>query len=82
MVAYEVDSLEGSCIYRGNDLELACEIYDATPAAVLHAIRGSEDSQLRPSPVPWLQIYLETGTQPSDGRNKHAARQEVDSLHS
>jgi hypothetical protein len=31
---YEVDT-DGRCLYRGHDLELACEIHDQVPTAVL-----------------------------------------------
>ncbi len=34
----EVDAADGTCLYRGTDLELACEIHDATPGA--HLILG------------------------------------------
>jgi hypothetical protein len=32
---YEVDSADGRCLYRGEDLALACEIHDGVPAARL-----------------------------------------------
>jgi hypothetical protein len=41
---YQVDSSDGCCIYRGNDLELACEIYEATPSATL-LISCPQDSE-------------------------------------
>jgi hypothetical protein len=34
-VAYEVDDAWGRCVYRGSDLELACEIHDRDPGAHL-----------------------------------------------
>jgi hypothetical protein len=34
-VSYEVDSAEGRCLYRGDDLVLACEIHDQDPTARL-----------------------------------------------
>jgi hypothetical protein len=34
-VAYEVDDALGRCLYRGMDLELACEIHDGDPGAYL-----------------------------------------------
>jgi hypothetical protein len=34
-VAYEVDDAAGRCLYRGTDLELACEIHDQDAAAHL-----------------------------------------------
>jgi hypothetical protein len=34
-VAYEVDDAAGRCVYRGTDLELACEIHDRDPGAHL-----------------------------------------------
>jgi hypothetical protein len=27
-MTYEVDSARGTCLYRGDDLELACDIYE------------------------------------------------------
>jgi hypothetical protein len=38
---YEVDTDDGRCLYRGDDLGLACEIHDQVPTA-----------QLRHVPVP------------------------------
>lgn len=39
--AYEVDDAAGRCLYRGTDLELACEIHDLDPAAhLLHCDSG------------------------------------------
>jgi hypothetical protein len=32
---YEIDDAEGRCLYRGDDLELACEIHDREPSAHL-----------------------------------------------
>jgi hypothetical protein len=32
---YEVDTDDGRCLYRGEDLALACEIHDGVPAARL-----------------------------------------------
>jgi hypothetical protein len=32
---YEVDTADGRCLYRGEDLALACEIHDGVPAARL-----------------------------------------------
>lgn len=32
---YQVDSTEGRCLYRGEDLELACELLDQEPTARL-----------------------------------------------
>ena len=32
---YEVDAADGRCLYRGYDLELACEIHDQTTTARL-----------------------------------------------
>jgi hypothetical protein len=32
---YELDTVDGSCLYRGNDLALACELHDQVPTARL-----------------------------------------------
>jgi hypothetical protein len=32
---YEIDDADGGCLYRGTDLELACEIHDLDAAAHL-----------------------------------------------
>jgi hypothetical protein len=35
---YEVDAADGRCLYRGYDLELACEIHDQLPTAHLRFV--------------------------------------------
>jgi hypothetical protein len=54
---YEVDTTDGRCLYRGDDLELACEIHDTVPSAHLVFLpplrvvtRCTGD---RRRPVPW-----------------------------
>jgi hypothetical protein len=32
---YQVDTADGACLYRGNDLELACDLHDHAPFARL-----------------------------------------------
>jgi hypothetical protein len=56
-MTYEVDSADGSCLYRGDDLGLACEIHDelATARPVVSARppavpRRTADSGVR---APW-----------------------------
>jgi hypothetical protein len=63
-MSYEVDSASGRCLYRGDDLELACDIYDHETGAHLQlsvttatggdgapADEAGEDS--RPAGVGW-----------------------------
>jgi hypothetical protein len=38
---YEIDDADGRCLYRGTDLELACEIHDQDPAAHLLVLPAS-----------------------------------------
>jgi hypothetical protein len=38
---YEVDAADGRCLYRGYDLELACEIHDQAPTARLLVLATS-----------------------------------------
>jgi hypothetical protein len=53
---YEVDTVDGRCLYRGDDIELACEIHDQVPTAVLvvlpsaHAAAPATD---RRTGMPW-----------------------------
>jgi hypothetical protein len=42
-MSYEVDSALGCCLYRGDDLELACDIYEHEKDAHL---------QIVPAPAP------------------------------
>lgn len=45
---HEVIARDGTCLYRGCDVELACEVYDAAPAGTrLHCHRAwtAEDSR-------------------------------------
>jgi hypothetical protein len=49
---YEVDSAEGECLYRGNDLELACEIHDRVPSAYL-MILPARTTAPESVPLPW-----------------------------
>jgi hypothetical protein len=37
-MAYEVDTADGRCLYRGDDLALACEIHDQLPTAHLRVV--------------------------------------------
>jgi hypothetical protein len=34
-MSYEIDDCDGRCLYRGDDLGLACEIHDQNPTARL-----------------------------------------------
>jgi hypothetical protein len=45
---YEVDTDDGRCLYRGEDLALACEIHDGVPAARLVILPGPP-APVRPS---------------------------------
>jgi hypothetical protein len=38
---YEVDDRDGRCLYRGDDLELACEIHDQVQSARLRHLTDS-----------------------------------------
>jgi hypothetical protein len=49
-MAYEVDSPDGRCLYRGDDLELACEIHDQVPAARLLLLSAPAGSR---TAAPW-----------------------------
>jgi hypothetical protein len=51
-MTYEVDSTEGRCLYRGDDLELACDIYDHERDAHLVLLADYVPVQ-RPSGVGW-----------------------------
>lgn len=42
-MSYQVDSADGRCLYRGNDLELACEIHDQLPDAHLVVMPSQTD---------------------------------------
>jgi hypothetical protein len=44
-VAYEVTAPDGTCQYRGADLELACDIHDQSPEA--HLVRLVADQVVR-----------------------------------
>ena len=52
---YQVISADGACLYRGNDLELACDIHDHVPAARLTVLpntwRGRGRPVERPDPA-------------------------------
>jgi hypothetical protein len=39
--AYEVDAAAGRCLYRGTDLELACDIHDHDPGAHLRRLAAA-----------------------------------------
>ena len=45
---HEVIAADGSCLYRGADVELACEVYDAAPVGTRLRCRPSADE-----PVPY-----------------------------
>jgi hypothetical protein len=47
---YEVDTPDGRCLYRGDDLELACEIHDQDPTAVLVTLPATTE---RRTTTPW-----------------------------
>ena len=44
-VAYEVTAPDGTCQYRGTDLELACDIHDRLPDA--HLVRLAPEQVVR-----------------------------------
>ena len=57
---HEVIARDGSCLYRGCDVELACEVYEAAPAGTRLRCRrdlgaGTADRQLGATdePVPY-----------------------------
>jgi hypothetical protein len=49
---HEVISASGACLYRGRDLELACEIYEASPAGTRLRCRNEATSPCRTEPAP------------------------------
>ncbi|HEY0486358.1 MAG TPA: hypothetical protein VGD72_08925 [Mycobacteriales bacterium] len=51
-MTYEVDSAQGSCLYRGDDLELACDIYEHEKDAHLQ-ILPERARQGRPTGAGW-----------------------------
>lgn len=52
---HEVIDRDGTCLYRGHDVELACEVYDAAaPGARLRSWRGaSRRTSAGNEPVPY-----------------------------
>lgn len=46
-MTYEIRDLEGRCLYRGSDLELACEIHDQDPGAHLVICPSATGTRLR-----------------------------------
>ena len=53
---YEVDTADGRCLYRGEDIELACEIHDQVPTAVLTVLRAGDaiaPTTARRTEAPW-----------------------------
>jgi hypothetical protein len=52
---HEVIGASGECLYRGCDVELACEIYEASPAGTrLHCRQDAPASQPDPDkPIPY-----------------------------
>jgi hypothetical protein len=45
---HEVIARDGTCLYRGRDVELACEVYEAAPAGTrlhCHRVWTAEDSR-------------------------------------
>jgi hypothetical protein len=51
-MAYEVDSAQGTCLYRGEDLELACDIYEHETGAHLQLLPVASADQ-RPTGTGW-----------------------------
>jgi hypothetical protein len=51
-MAYEVDSALGTCLYRGDDLELACDIYEHETDAHLQVV-PDVPAEPRPARVGW-----------------------------
>ena len=58
---HEVIARDGSCLYRGCDVELACEVYEAAPAGTrLHCRRdmsaatGDRQRSATDEPVPYV----------------------------
>jgi hypothetical protein len=47
---HEVISASGECLYRGRDVELACEIYEASPAGTRLRCRHEAPSARRTRP--------------------------------
>jgi hypothetical protein len=53
-VPYEVDNADGLCLYRGRDLELACEIHDQTRSAHLVILTSTRPAGTGAGPqLPW-----------------------------
>jgi hypothetical protein len=50
-VTYEIRDSQGRCLYRGNDLALACEIHDHDPRARLAMIPFAADPRVYPGPI-------------------------------
>jgi hypothetical protein len=53
--AYEVDECAGRCLYRGTDLELACEIHDVNPSARLSRCDAAPRTGHEPAEDPTRQ---------------------------
>lgn len=47
---YEIHDAEGHCLYRGDDLELACEIHDQDSGACLVVLPSPRTVPARPAP--------------------------------
>jgi hypothetical protein len=54
-MSYEVDDALGHCLYRGGDLELACDIYEHEIGAHLQLIadQPGRENDPRPSGAGW-----------------------------
>ena len=52
-MSYQVDSADGRCLYRGNDLELACEIHDQLPDAHLVVMPPPRSLTESSAAMPW-----------------------------
>jgi hypothetical protein len=93
---HEVIARDGTCLYRGCDVELACEVYEAAPAGTrLHCHRAwtTEDSRRRElsatdAPVPYaLTAAGYAASTPTASASRRAdqrdasARAERDSSH-
>jgi hypothetical protein len=48
-MTYEVDSAIGRCLYRGDDLELACDIYEHEKDAHLQIVAAPPAAANRPA---------------------------------
>jgi hypothetical protein len=52
-MTYEVDNAIGGCLYRGHDLELACDILEHESGAHLQILPDAPAAEERPTGAGW-----------------------------